>query len=159
MIKKSITIEYKEYDSSLELPEEYRNLYSRAIEATKGSYAPYSAFHVGAAVLLDDGTIVSGSNQENIAYPSGLCAERVTLFSAHANYPKNAVRAIAIVAESGGKITEKYAYPCGACRQVMIESEQRAGRDVKVFIGSAGKILCLDSVKDLLPFVFDALES
>ena len=133
--------------------------YAKAIEATKGSYAPYSNFHVGAALMLDSGEILTGANQENIAYPSGLCAERVALFGAHANRPERLVEAIAIVAESGGSITERYAFPCGACRQVMIESQQRAGKSIKVLIGSRSKILMVDSVTDLLPFVFDGLEA
>ncbi len=159
MENKRLIIEYREYSSEEELPNEYKELYAKAIEATKGSYAPYSNFHVGAALMLDSGEILTGSNQENIAYPSGLCAERVALFGAHANRPERLVEAIAIVAETGGSITERYAFPCGACRQVMIESQQRAGKNIKVLIGSRGKILMVDSVTDLLPFVFDGLEA
>lgn len=134
--------------------EEYRKLHSEAMKATSRAYAPYSRFHVGAAVLLDNGEIVSASNQENAAYPSGLCAERVALFYAGSRYPGVAVKAIAIAAMSGGKVVEGIS-PCGGCRQVMLEAETRAAAPIKVFLCGASSMRSVDSVADLLPVGFD----
>ena len=157
MEKKYIQISYTEYASPAELEREDRELLERAIEATEGSYAPYSSFNVGAAVRLSNGEVVSAANQENAAYPSGLCAERTALFYAHAKYPSENVVALAVVAKSGGKLTPGLTYPCGACRQVLQESQTRAGADVRIIVGSATKVLVLDSVEALLPFAFNNL--
>lgn len=156
MQNKQITIDYFEYGSMAELPEEARALMEQAIAATVTAYSPYSHFQVGAAALLADGTIVQGSNQENIAYPSGLCAERTALFSASAQYPHQAVRALAVVGrDAQGTLVE--ASPCGACRQVLSEYEHRHGNVVEVYLYLAGgRIRCLKGVKSLLPFTFDA---
>ena len=116
-----------------ELPEEESRLMEAAIKATGQSYAPYSKFHVGAAALLEDGTIVTGSNQENAAYPSGLCAERVALFHAGHQYPDMPVVALAIAAATNGRQVESIS-PCGACRQVLLEAEQRYGKPMKVLL-------------------------
>ena len=121
MTQKEIKICYSEYDSLSGLCEEDRILAEKAIEATANSYAPYSGFCVGAAVRLSDGKIITGSNQENIAYPSGLCAERTAMFYAHAQYPDAGIIAIAIAARQDGDLCETPASPCGACRQVMAE--------------------------------------
>ena len=122
MEQKSITINYKEYSGIDELPINEKNLLQRAIDATKGSYAPYSNFKVGAAVLLSNSEIIIGANQENAAYPSGLCAERTALFSARTLYPSATVKAIAITSVGeDGKMLKSITYPCGACRQVMAE--------------------------------------
>lgn len=137
-----------------EWAEEYQLLHKEAIAATLKAYAPYSNFHVGAAVLLANGEVVSASNQENAAYPSGLCAERVALFSAGANYPDVAVKAIAIAAVTGGKIVEGIS-PCGGCRQVMLETEMRAGAPVKVFLCGSERMRLIDSAASLLPIGFD----
>ena len=104
MAQKRLTIDYQEYASMAEMEEADRSLLERAVKATEGSYAPYSKYNVGAAVLLSDGTVVTGANQENAAFPSGLCAERTALFAAHAQYPRLAVRAIAITACRGGRM-------------------------------------------------------
>jgi cytidine deaminase len=155
MVNKCLTIAYAEYDSVAELPEEDRRLMEAAMEATESAYAPYSQFHVGAAVRLADGTIVRGSNQENIAYPSGLCAERTALFSASAKYPQLAVEALAVVGFHEGQFTE--ASPCGACRQVMAEYELRYGNEISVLCYlSGGRIRRISGVKSLLPFAFEA---
>ena len=154
MQEKDINIQYKEYSSASELPAEYKLLMAKAAEATKSSYAPYSKFNVGAAVLMGNGEIVTGSNQENAASPSGLCAERVALFAAHHNYPSSPVKAIAIIGSQNGILTSTLTYPCAACLQVMLESQKRAGAPIAVIVGSAGKIQVMESVDALLPFSF-----
>ena len=155
MVNKCLTIAYAEYDSVAELPEEDRRLMEAAMEATESAYAPYSRFHVGAAVRLADGTVVTGSNQENIAYPSGLCAERVALFSVSAQKPDQAVEMLAVVGYTEGEYCE--ASPCGACRQVMAEYESRYANTITVLCYlSGGRIRRITGVKSLLPFGFDA---
>ena len=114
MTSKEIRIVYNEYESLDQLDPRDRELAQAAIEATKSSYAPYSHFNVGAAVRLDNGEIIKGSNQENAAYPSGICAERTAMFYASANYPENAMTAIAITASQNGILCETPATPCGA---------------------------------------------
>ena len=139
-----------------ELPEDDRCLYDAAARAASRAYAPYSHFNVGAAVLLGDGTVVEGSNQENIAYPSGLCAERVALFAAGASFPEKPVKAIAIVAIKNGEIQSSIA-PCGGCRQVMLESEQRYGQAMRVLLCGSEDTIVIDSAKDLLPVSFTGI--
>lgn len=156
MQEKDINIQYKEYSSASELPAEYKLLMEKAAEATKSSYAPYSKFNVGAAVLMGNGEIVTGSNQENAASPSGLCAERVALFAAHHNYPSYPVKAIAIIGSQNGILTSTLTYPCAACLQVLLESQKRAGAPIAVIVGSAGKIQVMESVDALLPFSFSS---
>ncbi len=150
MKEKNINIAYREYESSNELPFEYKELVNKAAEATGSSYAPYSNFHVGAAVLMSNGEIVTGSNQENAAYPSGLCAERVALFYAHHLFPDSYVKAIAITA----KEATDYVFPCAACLQVLTESQKRGKHPIAIVIDSASKVLVADSVEKLLPFSF-----
>ncbi len=137
-----------------ELPQEYQALIDEAKRQTEKSYAPYSNFHVGAGVLLADGTITGGNNQENAAYPSGLCAERVALFHANSQYPNVAVRAIAIAASTGGKFLQSPISPCGACRQVLLETENRFGQPIEVLLYGEKEILLIKKVADLLPFNF-----
>ena len=156
MGEKDINISYKEYNSICELPDNYRNLVEKAIEATKSSYAPYSNFNVGAAVLMGNGDIVTGSNQENAASPSGLCAERVALFAAHHKYPSSPVKAIAIIGSQNGVLSTDLTYPCAACIQVMVESQKRAGAPIAVIVGSAGKIQVMESIDAILPFSFSS---
>ncbi len=156
MEEKNINISYKEYNSICNLPSEFKKLLEKAIEATKSSYAPYSHFNVGAAVLLGNGEIVTGSNQENAASPSGLCAERVALFAAHHNFPSSPVKAIAVVGSQNGAVTSELTYPCAACLQVMLESQKRAGAPVAVIVGSATKIQVMESIDTLLPFSFSS---
>ena len=155
MKKQSLTIEYTEYDSIEELPHKEKELLETAIAALKGSYAPYSHFNVGAAVRLRNGICVKGSNQENAAYPSGLCAERTAMFSAASRYPEESFEALAVVAAQNGKLQPSPSYPCGACRQVMAQYEVKFGKPLKVIVGSAGKIQVFDSVSGILPFIFD----
>ena len=127
----------------------------QAHEATRSSYAPYSRFHVGAAVRLANGVVVKGNNIENAAYPSGLCAERVALFAAQAQYPNVPIEALAITACSEiTEITDPVA-PCGACRQVMVEAEQRSGIPMRIICqGNTGKVFVFDGVETLMPFIF-----
>ena len=156
MEEKEIKITCKEYNSICDLPNGFKILLEKAIEATKSSYAPYSNFNVGAAVLMGNGEIVTGSNQENAASPSGLCAERVALFAAHHNYPSSPVKAIAIIGSQNGTPTSDLTYPCAACIQVMVESQKRSGTPVAVIVGSAGKIQVMESVDAILPFSFSS---
>lgn len=152
-MERTQTIHYQEYKFD-ELGTADRALMDAAISATDTAYAPYSNFHVGAAVRLSDGTVVKGSNQENIAYPSGLCAERTALFAASAQHPGVTMEALAIVGRnSEGKLTG--ASPCGACRQVMAEQESRQGGNLRILCYfSSDKILIFDGVESLLPFIF-----
>lgn len=155
MAEKKLVIEYQEYASMAEMNAEDRSLLESAMDASRSSYAPYSEYHVGAAVLLSDGRVVKGSNQENAAYPSGLCAERTALFAAHAQYPGLQVKALAVVAYSDGRMAPEPAWPCGACRQVLAESQKRAGEPVRVIVGGSRRIVVFSCVEDILPFIFD----
>lgn len=151
---KEITIRYQEFDNVQDMVETDRQLLLFAQEASHSAYAPYSHFHVGAAALLDDGTVVKGSNQENMAYPSGLCAERTTLFAASANYPNQKIVSLAIAAQNpDGSWVE--ASPCGACRQVMAEIQQRQQQPLRVIVLLNGsRVRCYPNVESLLPFLF-----
>ena len=136
--------------SEQELIEKAKNAYSNA-------YAPYSGFLVGASVLLENGEIINGSNQENAAYPSGLCAERVALFYAGAKYPEVAIKTIAISAKSKTFEIDDVVSPCGACRQVMAEYQQKQGQDIRLLLHSpTDEVLIANSVTDLLPFMFNS---
>lgn len=140
-----------------EFSAEDRQLIDAARKATERSYAPYSKFNVGAAVRLVDGTVVTGNNQENAAYPSGLCAERTTLFWANAQYPDVAVDTIVIAARSEGGELQVPIPPCGACRQVILEVEKRYNRTIRIVL--YGKRECYvieDGIKALLPLCFDS---
>ncbi|MBQ6741148.1 MAG: cytidine deaminase [Bacteroidales bacterium] len=153
---KTIVIDYQEYDSIDELPREDSALMQKAIGAIEGSYAPYSGFHVGAALRLKNGIVVEGSNQENVAYPSGLCAERTAIFSASAQYPQcRDYEALAIVGRNAeGVLCE--ASPCGACRQVLSEYEHVQGHPLRVICYlEGGRVRVFPSVVSLLPFSFD----
>lgn len=156
MIKKQKFIcPYTVYDALDELEPQDAELLRRAHEATRNSYAPYSRFHVGAAARMANGDIVTGNNVENAAYPSGLCAERVTLFAAMAKYPSVAVEALALVAHSETKTIAEPVAPCGACRQVMVEVEQVSKRPLRVLCqGETGPIMVFDGVESLMPFIF-----
>lgn len=134
-----------------------RQLIDAAKDATRRSYAPYSHFHVGAAVLLADGTVVTGTNQENAAYPSGLCAERTTLFYAGSTHPDTAVVSLAIAAFTNGAFTTNPIVPCGACRQVMLETEQRYNHHIRTLLyGTEGIYLIEGGTRELLPLTFNA---
>lgn len=157
MTSKEIKITYQEYDSMDQLSPMDRELVEAAIQATEGSYAPYSKFNVGAAVRLDSGLIVKGSNQENAAYPSGICAERTAMFYASASYPENAMTDIAITASQEGVMCANPVTPCGACRQVMAQFQIKGGRPMSILLVGANKIWKFEKVEDLLPLIFDSI--
>jgi cytidine deaminase len=153
----STHIKYELYDSAMELSEEDRSLLESAIRSTHTAYAPYSDFHVGAAALLENGVVVTGSNQENAAYPSGLCAERVAVFAAAAQHPELKIISIAITANFNGDPTLLSVSPCGDCRQVMAEYEHRYKTDVRLILTAGnGKVIVVPDVKSLLPLIFSA---
>lgn len=150
-LKQEISIRKYIYE---ELSDSDKRLIEAAKEATKRSYAPYSHFNVGAAVLLEDGTIVTGANQENAAYPSGLCAERTALFHAGSQYPNKAITTLAIAASNSEGFTELPVTPCGACRQVLLETEMRYKRPIRVLMYGAAFTYEILGTKDLLPLSF-----
>lgn len=137
-----------------ELSQSDRELVSAAMEATKGSYAPYSKFRVGAAARLANGLVFTGANQENAAYPSGLCAERTTLFAANAQYPDQPVLALAIAARKGNRFMPTPISPCGACRQVISGVEDRFGHPVRILLYGTEGIYECNGIDALLPLRF-----
>lgn len=138
-----------------ELPKSIQQLMHRAVEAREMAYAPYSKFKVGAAVLLDNDIVTIGNNQENAAYPSGLCAERVAVFQAKAVYPDRKIKAIAICAASPSQELKEPISPCGSCRQAIAEYENNQQSPIEIyFMGETGSIAKANSIADLLPFMF-----
>ena len=138
-----------------ELSAEEQHLVNLAIEATGRSYAPYSNFHVGAAVRLENGVEIIGCNQENAAYPSGLCAERTALFAAGAQYPDVGVEMLAIAARgTDGELQYEPVGPCGSCRQVIVESETRAGHPIRILLYGRKCVYVIDGIKKLMPLMF-----
>lgn len=155
MNKLNISIAYESYDQLEELNADDQSLCVKAKEALKTSYSPYSNFKVATAVRLSDGVVVTGSNQENLAYPSGLCAERVALFTIGAAYPDAVIERMAITAHTDNFKIEQPITCCGACLQVMAEFERKQKKEIEVlFYCLDGKILKVKGVKSLLPFVF-----
>jgi cytidine deaminase len=151
-----IVIDYSIYPSLENVTEEDKVLMNSAIGARRNAYAPYSNFYVGAAVLLENGAIVIGSNQENASYPSGLCAERVAIFQAGALYPGVTIKAVAITATSKNYIVKQAAAPCGNCRQAMIEYEQKQKQPIKILLmGEQGEVVQFNSLLDILPLAFN----
>ena len=154
-MKKEAVIGYDQFADWKELNDSDQSLIESAREVMKNAYAPYSKFSVGAAALLSNGSVIKGSNQENIAYPSGLCAERVALFYAGANFPNEAVETLAIVAEGDLVPMETILSPCGGCRQVMVETESRQKKAYRVILVSQNRqVVIFKSAKDLLPLAF-----
>ncbi len=152
MKAEKIEINYKSYKSTSELSEADADLLRRAEEARTNAYAPYSNFHVGAAVRMETGEIIIGTNQENAAYPSGMCAERVALYYAGSQFPNVVIDAIAVSAPSANALPVP---PCGSCRQVLLENEQRQIKNIRVLIGQTkGKIIEFDGSESLLPLAF-----
>ncbi len=144
------------FDSKDELPTEVLQLMEQAEKARENAYAPYSKFKVGAALLLDNGEIITGNNQENAAYPSGLCAERVAVFYANSKYPDATILQMAITARSESQQIETPIPPCGSCRQAIAEYEVKQEKPIEIyFMGETGKVAKTDSVKALLPLIFD----
>lgn len=149
------TFDYLEYNSSAELPAPDRELLEVSRTATSTSYAPYSHYHVGAAVRLANGMVFSGSNQENMAFPAGLCAERVAVFAASSNLPDVAIEAIAISAKADNFEVSEPVPPCGMCRQAIVEYEMKFNHHIRVILsGEKGKVLVIDGMDKLLPLMF-----
>jgi cytidine deaminase len=149
VLKSEVSVlQFSELDSSIQ------SLINKAKEQVKNSYAPYSGFHVGAAVLLSNGEIFEGNNQENAAYPSGLCAERVALFYANAQYPQVPVKAIAIAAYTHDDFVNEPVTPCGSCRQVILETEIRFENDIDIYLYGKDYIYHLANIRQLMPLSF-----
>jgi len=145
------------YNTISELSQDIQNLMSEAIEARNNAYAPYSNFNVGAAILLDNTKVVIGNNQENAAYPSGLCAERTAIYYAGAKYPKAKILKMALTASSQNQITDKPIPPCGACRQAIAEYEIKQEQPIEIyFMGAQGKVVKSNSLANLLPLLFES---
>ncbi len=152
----TVTTTFSVYDSLNELDDDNRKIMNDAIAARKNAYAPYSKFNVGTAILLDNGKVIKGANQENAAYPSGLCAERVAIFYAGANYPDAKILKLFISASPTDRELEEPIPPCGSCRQSIAEYEIKQDLDIEIFfMGAKGKVYKSNSLKNLLPLLFD----
>lgn len=148
-------IEYEEFNNINSLSENDRLLINAAHQSAEKAYAPYSKYHVGAAVLLDNNEIVVGNNQENAAYPSGQCAERVTAFYASAIHPNKTMKAMAITAISNDSDLSMPPFPCGSCRQVLAEYESRQHHPIRIILcAQNGHVIIFNSIQDLLPWAF-----
>ena len=155
--KLTISTELTVYQSIEELPKAVQELMLKAQMARERAYAPYSHFKVGAAIQLENGEVVLGNNQENAAFPSGLCAERVAAFHAGATYPGVALNTLALTVRSLHREVNTPTPPCGACRQSLAEYEVRQKSPITIyFMGETGKVVQAQSVKDLLPLIFDS---
>lgn len=155
MITHALTVAYTEVSGPAQLNEGDRELLNQAWEACESAYAPYSNFHVGAALVLANNLIFKGNNQENAAYPSGICAERVAVFTASAACPGVAIKTIAVVAKTEAFKLENPATPCGACRQVIAEYEMLSGEPIRIILqGNTDKIWILEGITNLLPLMF-----
>lgn len=154
MNKRILQIAAEEYSSFDELNEEDKKLILAARKSSEKAYAPYSKFKVGAAIRLANNEIIASNNQENADFTDGLCAERLALFYAHAKYPEQAVKSVAVTAYNKDGLLKEPAKPCGSCRQVMIETEVRYKQPVRVILDGADKILIFESAEMLLPFAF-----
>lgn len=151
-----ITTKFTVFDSTERLPDEVKCLFEQAAEIQKNAYAPYSNFRVGVAIALDNGKIVLGSNQENAAYPSGLCAERVALYQAASNFPESKILKIVITAAPEATGIPVPVTPCGSCRQSIAEYEIKQESPIEIyFMGEKGKIYKSESLKNLLPLLFN----
>ena len=153
----NITTKFKVFEDQTQLPENIQSLMQQAIEIRKKAYAPYSHFRVGAAIALDNGKIVLGSNQENAAYPSGLCAERVAIYQAGAIYHDAKIVTIAISAASDSNPTLTPIPPCGSCRQSIAEYEFKQDAPIEIyFMGESGEVYKSNSINNLLPLSFNS---
>lgn len=147
---------FQVYDDLNELPSDVNVLMDKAIKARIKAYAPYSKFKVGAAILLDNGEIITGNNQENVSYPSGLCAERTAIYYAGSQYPDSKILKMAISAASSNQKTKQPIPPCGACRQAIAEYEIKQDSAIEIyFMGEVGNIMKSNSLSNLLPLLFD----
>jgi cytidine deaminase len=156
MKKVTISADLDIFESVEELPVEAKELMQKAFEARENSYSPYSKFKVGAAIQLENGEVVTGSNQENASYPAGLCAERTAIFYAGAKYPGVKMQRMALSARSLNHSVETPTPPCGSCRQAIAEYEVKQEQPIEVyFMGEKGKVVKANSISDLLPLIFD----
>jgi len=155
MKKKQLSLEYIEVSRLEKFDPVEQRLVSKAKAAALKAYSPYSGFQVGAAVLLENGEIFSGSNQENTAFPSGLCAERIALFAAATDFPDVPVRTLAVTAWTNEKYVSTPITPCGSCRQVIVETQKRFKNPVRLILYAEEKSLVFDNGGDLLPLPFD----
>jgi cytidine deaminase len=146
---------FTEYQSLDELDASEKKLIEEAIESSKQAYAPYSDFKVGAAILLGNDEVIKGNNQENAAYPSGLCAERIAVFYANAHYPDVPVNKLAITAIRKGEVVEQPITPCGSCLQVLLETQHRFNRPIEIFLYGKQKIFKTSNVEQFLPMNFN----
>jgi len=155
--KIKIFTEISVFEDITELSAEDQKLMEQAIAIREMAYAPYSHFRVGAALLLEDGIVVTGNNQENAAYPSGMCAERVAIWAAGSQYPDKKILKMAITARSENHKLEEPIPPCGACRQAIAEYEIKQDKNIEIyFMGEVGKVYKANSLHDLLPLIFDS---
>jgi len=159
MEEQKFEFRYSVFSSINELTEADKSLLLEARSATQKSYAPYSNFHVGAAARLQSGSVLSGANQENAAFPIGMCAERVVLATAASNFPQEPVTTMAISYESKGGPSDHPISPCGMCRQTLQEAESRTGRPIKLILGGMeGAVYVIESAGQLLPLAFTSTE-
>lgn len=159
MKKAELKISFEEYADRSELNTEDHSLLMSAIESVDKAYAPYSQYYVGAALKLKNGEVIQGNNQENVAYPSGLCAERVAIFYASSKYPEMEVESIAITAKARNFKIKEVVAPCGACRQVLAEYEMKQDKPIRIILqGDGGKVIIFKSIEDILPLMFHAEE-
>ena len=156
MKENKITIQYQSLEWN-EVSDEDKLLISKAEEIRDKAYAVYSDFYVGASLLLNNGEIILGNNQENIAFPSSLCAERVAIFYCKANYPNSKIKKIAITAKSIKEAYHEVVTPCGSCRQVISEYERNQGSPIEIILKGEQEVLIFNSIKDLLPLSFESL--
>jgi cytidine deaminase len=151
-----IRINIEEVATPDHLSEKEQQLIAAAMEAAHHAYSPYSKFSVGAALLLSNGELVKGNNQENAAYPDGLCAERVAMFAANANHPDSGIEMMAVAARIKDEFLAEPVYPCGSCRQSLLESENRFQHPIRILMYGKNRVHIVNSIKDLLPLSFDA---
>jgi len=154
MKKKKIEIIYTEYSDIKELPEKQQNLIYAARKSVKKAYAPYSHFKVGAALLMEDDSVITGNNQENASSPVGSCAERIAIYWANANFPEKKVLSIAITSLDKEGKKAKHLSPCGLCRQTLMETQQRFSSPIKVIIDNRDNIIEIPNIESLLPLSF-----
>jgi cytidine deaminase len=151
-----ITSKFTVFSNSDELSLSEKELFSQAVDARKNAYAPYSQFNVGTSILLANGQIFQGNNQENAAYPSGMCAERVAIWNASSQFPNIPIKKIFISANTKNKSLDRPVPPCGACRQTIVEYESKQKENIEIFFtGETGNIIKADSISELLPLAFD----
>ncbi|MBK7504017.1 MAG: cytidine deaminase [Bacteroidetes bacterium] len=154
---KNLHIQYQYFNSKSDLSDDDQILLQAAFDAKKGSHSPYSKFKVGAAVLLENGQIIKGSNQENASYPIGLCAERTALAAVVALFPQDKILTIAITASTELSVVDQPVAPCGICRQTILESEFKQHQNIRLILsGESGAVFIFNTVKDLLPLFFDS---